>query len=383
LRFLFLAEGDPETRDSWSGISNSVVRELRARGHEVVGRNADLHGFARLAGIAATFSPRRTRWAARYHLGRLPFSLRSFVAGRHIRVHRDSIDVILQTGATFQPLRRHSIPYALYCDSNIKMAERGRASGQSEAVALSTHAIRAIAEREGNVYRGANWIFAISDVLRRSFIEDFGVPPERVQAVYAGPNFEVAASRTQPRSARVNAPTVLFVGRQFERKGGDLVLDAFARVREHLPTARLIIAGPKERVSADGVRWTGFLDKDRPDHRDQLISLYEQADVFCVPTRYEPFGVAFIEAMTFGLPCIGTHVGAVPEIIEHGSTGFLVAPDDAEELAERLHLLLANRGLARRMGSSGRERAERYFTWSAVIDKMLQSLEPVLVGNSR
>jgi glycosyltransferase involved in cell wall biosynthesis len=266
----------------------------------------------------------------------------------------------------------------LYCDSNIQMAERGAASGHSHASTLSPTELQRIRAREAQVYRGAAAIFTISEELRRSFIDDFGVDASRVRTVHAGPNFDVRSmvtNQTTRAKAAGAPPTVLFVGRQFERKGGDVLLSAFATVRERIPLARLLVVGPSHLTDVPpGVECLGFLDKDDERDRDRLLSAYACADVFCLPTRFEPFGIVFLEAMYFGLPCVGTNAWAVPEMITDGVTGFLVPIDDPRELADRLTRLLLDDRLARGMGSAGRERAASYFSWSAVVDRMMQSI---------
>jgi glycosyltransferase involved in cell wall biosynthesis len=100
--------------------------------------------------------------------------------------------------------------------------------------------------------------------------------------------------------------------------------------------------------------------------------------VFCLPTRFEPFGIAFIEAMYFSLPCVGTDAWAVPEMVVDGETGFTVPVDDLEALTDRLLRLLGAPALAARMGRAGRARAERLFTWQATVQRMMDSIRPIV-----
>ncbi len=378
LRILFLSEKDPESRRSWSGISKSVIDELRRRGHGVLTGDVEVRGLTRWLAAAATFSWNRKRWGVRYRLGRIPFALRSRRAAKLAAARVARIDCLLQVGATFTP-RLHGIPTYLYCDSNIQQAVAGARTGQSPAVWLSDSELDGVIDRERGVYERAECIFTICDRLRSSFLDDFGLPPERVKTVFAGPNFEEDQIRSVAGASltkRKETPaTILFVGAQFERKGGDVLLAAFEEVRARIPDARLLIVGPDLAEVAPGVQVLGYLDKDDPEGRRQLFEAYTSADVFCLPTRYEPFGVAFVEAMFFGLPCIGTAVWAVPEIIVDGKTGYLVPPNDAGILAERLTSLLAEPERAREMGAAGRRRAQRYFTWEAVIDRMLAVID--------
>jgi glycosyltransferase involved in cell wall biosynthesis len=372
VKILILCEGDAETLDSWSGISKSVVEHLRAAGHTVYTGDVDLYGLTRIAALLATWSPRRFRWWVRYHLGAWPFKLRSRQARRSIRSYRDRIDLVLQFGATFEPAGLGSIPYMLYCDGNARLAERGDTGGQAEVAAFSKRELQGVIRREAAVYEGAAGIMTLSKRLRQSFIEDFCIPADKVIRIGAGPNIgldQFSAPET-PRGADA-PPTILFVGRNFERKGGGILLQAFRSVRERIPGARLLIAGPPSlQVDEPGVKCLGFLRKGVPREWGELRAAYASADVFCLPTRFEPFGIVFVEAMLFGLPCIGPDAWAVPEIIEDGVTGVLVPPDDAPALADALVGILSDPGLARRMGRAGRDRALREFTWSAVVNRM-------------
>lgn len=373
MRILLICEGDAESpHGSFSGITHSVLSELRRLGHDVRTADVELAGWRRWLGAAVAFAPRRARWGVRYRLGPHGFKIRSRLAQAAFDSWPDA-DAVLQIGATFR-LARPRAPVVMYCDSNIRMAERGIATGHSEAVHLTSEELASVIAREAGVYGQASAVMTLSERLRRSFIEDFGLKPDRVVAVYAGPNFERGKTPIRgPRDAH-RPPTILFVGRQFERKGGDLLLRAFDTVRLTLPDARLLIVGPSEVPEIPGVECLGFLRKDVQEEDRRLHEAYANADVFCLPTRYEPFGIAYLEAMYFGLPCVGPDAWAVPEMIEDGTTGYIVPPEDHAALAQRLITLLRDPALAARMGARGRERAERTFTWPATAERMMRVL---------
>lgn len=377
MKISILAEGDAETRDSWSGIPRSVISHLRQRGHQVEAHDVDLLGVRRIVAAALSISPSRERWRARYRLGALGFRMRSSRA-RSALTRAPAGDFILQMGATFEPAGRGSVPYAVYCDSNIVVSERHVDSGWSYAGVMSDRARATLRELEGRVYGQAALVFTMSEKLRGSFIDDYGLDPARVRTVYGGPNFDDDESRDAARAeARGNGtPTVLFVGRRFERKGGPVLLEAFRGVRRELPTARLIVVGPDTApaILEPGVEWLGFLDKRDPADRERLSDAFASADVFCLPTLWEPFGVAFLEAMHYGLPCIGSDVWAVPEMIRPGENGLVVPRWDAARLTEAILALLRDPERARRMGENGRRLARREFTWDAVVDRMLDAM---------
>jgi glycosyltransferase involved in cell wall biosynthesis len=189
----------------------------------------------------------------------------------------------------------------------------------------------------------------------------------------------VTRGRERPTADR--QPTILFVGLQFQRKGGDVLVQSFRQVRQQIGNARLVLAGvPVGFIDEPGVTCLGVLDKNKPEDAAALAAAYDAADVFALPTRFEPFGIAFVEAMHFGLPCIGPRAWAVPEIIDDGETGFTIPIDDVAALTDRLLRLLRSPALAQSMGAAGQRKAQRLFTWPRVVDRMTDVLFDIVGG---
>jgi glycosyltransferase involved in cell wall biosynthesis len=215
-------------------------------------------------------------------------------------------------------------------------------------------------QREGNAYRNAASVGAFSEHAARSLVDDYGVDGERVHVVGAGANVlpgELVRSH--------DGETVVFVGREFDRKGGPILLEAFRQLRRRRPRARLLVAGPPEPLAMpEGAVQLG------PVPYERLPQLFAQATVFALPTLREPFGIAFLDAMACGVPCVGTRTEAVPEIIEEGKTGLLVPPGDAIALMAALDRLLAHPDQARAMGERGRHRVVGNFTWANVARRL-------------
>jgi glycosyltransferase involved in cell wall biosynthesis len=372
MRILVLAEGNPESVQSGSGTVHSVVTAFRAAGHTVLTGDAELYGPRWLAAASVAFSPWRRRWGAKFRTGPVPFAMRSRRAATAVPPS-DRIDAVFQYGSTFTPRCDLSVPYFLYMDSCMRIAA---GSKHSWAGALTASELAGVIAREQGVYERATAIFTFSDAVRDVFARQVGIPDERLVTTYAGPNLDL--SRIPDRSPLPGtdaAPTILFVGREFERKGGDLVLRALERVREALPRARLLVVGTRvPGGDPPGVRSLGLLRKEDPTDWERLLHAYRSAHVFCFPTRYEPFGIVVLEAMLFGLPCVATRTGAIPEMVVDGQSGFLVSPEDVDALAAHLLTLLRDPDLAGRLGRNGQKRAEQNFTWSAVASKMLGTI---------
>ena len=158
------------------------------------------------------------------------------------------------------------------------------------------------------------------------------------------------------------------------RKGGPVLLEAFRKLREKRPELRLVLAGPSERLDLpDGVVNLGVVPLQR------VRELLSEATVFALPTLREPFGIAFLDAMVCGVPCVGTTVGAVPDIL--GEAGLLVPPADVDALAEAIGSLLDDPARREALASAGRRRViENDFLWAPVARRLAAVLQTAAAG---
>lgn len=225
-------------------------------------------------------------------------------------------------------------------------------------------------------------IFTFSQYLRQSFITDYHVPAHRVFCVGSGIN--IAADATTKISQDYSVPRILFVGVEFERKGGPQLLQAFRRVSERIPNAELHIVGPGSLENLPkGVCFHGHLSKAIPEQREKLESLYRSSSLFVLPSLYEPFGIAPLEAMLYKVPCIVTDAWAFRETVRSGINGERVPKGDVEALSETIIRMLSDPDMLSRMGEQGRDIVLREYSWKAVADKMNNALDTISSGLSR
>lgn len=374
LHIALVAEGDANTEHCWSGSALGFVSALRRLGHRVDCIDVELRGVPRVVSAAATFRRDRERWRQEFILGSRTFQVRSALARRKVAkalLHRT--DVLVQVGASFTLAGlTHSARRILYADGNAAMAEQ--AGPFSEIHHFDRRDRAALRERERQVYGTMERIWTFSRFLADSFERDFGVQASRLEPIFGGANRSELVS-LPPAQGPAREPRILFVGKQWQRKGLPVLLDAFREVRNALPGATLHVVGPDAAVATgDGIVGYGMLRPWVPAEAARLAELFRTSAVFCLPSRYEPFGVAFIEAMLASLPCIGTAQWAMPEIIDHGTTGLLVPDGDHRALTTALLDLLQAPDRAHRMGLAGREKARASFTWDAVAQRAVQSV---------
>jgi glycosyltransferase involved in cell wall biosynthesis len=357
-RLIGLVEGNPSI--ALSGVAHFLLSAL-AEQLTVVGTiDYRPRTAARIALAASTFQPDRSRWRARFHTSLLAHRVLSATLSRRIAQTRRDFDVALQVHGW---VRGQPTPYAIYVDQTRLMAERGwpawlplRPRERARLLAL-----------EQEMYARAAHVLAMGTPARDSVVADYGISPARVSVVGGGVMFDRLPVAHGPTG---RPPVILFVGREYDRKGLDSLLRAFASIRRDIRGAELRIVGPRIRIDAPGVRSLGLV-RDRA----QLARLYAGTRVFCLPTRYEPYGLAYLEAMAHGVPCVGTDVQSVSDILDHGEAGALVAPGDDDALAAALVRLLTDDDLAQQLGAAGRRRVETSLLWSHVAARAAPILE--------
>jgi len=184
-----------------------------------------------------------------------------------------------------------------------------------------------------------------------------------------------------------DGPMLLTVARLMRRKGHDRVLEALPIVARRIADVQYVVAGtgPDEARLRRLVGSSPVRERVRILGRvtdDDLVPLMQTADVFIHPNRELPngdvegFGIVFLEANSCGVPVIGGNSGGTPDAIRDGETGFLVDPNNVEEIAERTIRLLEDRSLRERMGRAGREWA-RQFSWDDAARKVWELTERV------
>ncbi|WP_322511707.1 glycosyltransferase family 4 protein [Chloroflexus sp.] len=202
------------------------------------------------------------------------------------------------------------------------------------------------------LFQRAAWVLPWSRWVGEALVREYGVIPDRVKVIPPG----IDLTRWRPRTERAPGPLrVLFVGGDFERKGGPVLLAAL----RHLATPvelHVVTRSPIEPAAA-GM----YIYRDLSPNSARLIELYQQADIFVFPTQAEAFGIAAVEAIACGAPVIATPVGGLPDIVQDGVNGFLVPQNEPAAVAARLRLLIEHPETRQQMGQAARRHAEQHF----------------------
>jgi glycosyltransferase involved in cell wall biosynthesis len=287
-------------------------------------------------------------------------------------------DVVLQI-QDLAPLRT---PYLVFQDLSydVLLDELDAHGSLVHFPSLTRSDAQRLRDRQHRIYQGAAGILAMSQWFADHLVRVSGVPADRVHVVHPGASAALADSDsdTVPIIRERPRRRLLFVGKDFVTKSGEQVLAALALLRAEVdPDITLTVVGPKEwplpGEPPAGVRFLGRVPIDR------VRALYAEHDLFVMPSRFEGFGIALVEALSHGLPCVARKAFAMPEIVRPGDNGDLVTGDEPAELAGIVARLLADDGVFERAAKQAAE-VRRYYSWSRAAEDILAVATRVAAG---
>jgi glycosyltransferase involved in cell wall biosynthesis len=371
-RVIGIAPGTPFAVDTFSGISRGLLGALRDLGMLAGAVDGRPRWLERME-LAASADVDRVRWRQQFYAGTSPASLAlreatSRVAERRARTV-DGNATLQLTGWYRVDLPGHVS--ASFHDGNLAATLQR----PDLRIDRASRRVRRALAWERSLYDRMDVILTMSGWLRETFLDTFGQDPAKVIVAGAGTDLELPADISHDW----DRPRLLFVGREWERKGGPELLAAWPAVRAQLPGAELIIAGPSALDDLPaGVSFVGRIDRSTGGGEERFRALYREATAFVLPSRFEPFGIVLLEAMAYGLPCVAADRNAMPEIVADGTSGRVVDPTDPDAFAAALVDALQHPG----WGAAGRRRVEERFNWHAVARTVVDAISARAAGPS-
>lgn len=211
--------------------------------------------------------------------------------------------------------------------------------------------------RQEKMYKNACGILWMGEWLHDYMTSQYPALSSKMYYIGGGTNLDPSKINDSQKSGN----KFLFVGRDYERKGGDLVLSAFNILREkYMPSAELHIAGPENMdFNDDGVYYYGDAD------REKVSDLMNKCDVFCMPSRFEAYGLVFVESLIYGLPNVARDFFEMPHFIKDGKDGYLITDDNPTEYADLMYKAISNHDLINSVQSHREEYINKY-SWDSV-----------------
>ncbi len=212
-----------------------------------------------------------------------------------------------------------------------------------------------------------------------SIAREYNFPRDKIMPIGCGP----IRSQGLPKDLsveRYQAGRILFVGRNWEKKGGPILLEAFKLLRDSADTAhaKLVILGPKNQpentIGVPGIEFLGRVSDA------EVADAFKSASLFCMVPDCETWGIVYVEAADAGLPIVGFSDWALPDIVKNNETGILISERSPAALAKGLGTLISDPEKLLMMGRAAHDRVESVLGWEHVINRITKMVWPALLG---
>ncbi len=277
------------------------------------------------------------------------------IASKEIALLNTSVPIIYLSDSTAK----------LFCQEHLYTHVQGKQSKLSQATLEEIETFEAIALTK------AEHVIYPSPWAAQSAIEDYGVASSKVSVIPFGANLEHSPTAAEVLANRQTNPLdpcrLLFVGVDWQRKGGDIAYQTLLELLDRNINAELVVVGtvPPPHIHHEKLTVIPHLDKNSPQQRQYLNQLLQQSHFLLLPSRAECYGIALCEASAFGLPVLATAVGGIPAIVRNGRNGYqLPLAACGSDYADLLVQILANPAHYQQLTLLSRTEYDQRLNWS-------------------
>ncbi|WP_026072232.1 glycosyltransferase family 4 protein [Nodosilinea nodulosa] len=299
------------------------------------------------------------------------FTKQSIKCERKVRSLKKPPSFVFHLFGMYCPSWHYSdFPFSMYLDYTMALAHR---TWSPWAPFSKKEDLQAWQECEKIAYRKASCIFTFSQLVKQSLIEEYGISPHKIFPIGASGQF----LNPYKGHKKFGSHKILFNGSDFERKGGDLVVPAFQKIKASVPEAELIIVG--HELSLDKINQNGIHNMGMVSDPLAMQRIFLEADILLAPALCEPYGQILVEAMNYGLPTIISNVGGMPEIVDHDINGLILSEHSSECLAENVIALIQNQERLNYFSEQGRLKVREKLNWYSISSNICEQIEEALV----
>lgn len=334
-RIAFVTPMDPQDKRAWSGTLFYTAQALQKYCGDVIHIGAPVQGnssskrsfykklrflLKKYAHYNPFFSIGRKYFVCEYRI----FTAKRYAKLANVALKSQSFDVLVAPASTTEiAFINTDIPIVLLEDATFASLY----NYYPQYSGLPKRSVRSMHAHSHNAIHKASMLIYTSAWAAQSAIDDYHADPHKVHVVPIGANIEDApAPEIIEQKKKSSRCRLLFIGFDWQRKGGDIAFETLLALEQQGIEAELVVLGcvPPRRFSHKHLTVIPYLDKNDPTQYKELEQLYLSSDFLLLPTRNECFGLVFCEANAFGLPVISTFTGGVPEVIREGENGFLL-----------------------------------------------------------
>jgi glycosyltransferase involved in cell wall biosynthesis len=360
---VYLARDDALNPDVWSGSPHWIGRALQSAGFQ-------LQYICPLKGAFVPYYKLKGAFVRRLGYGytrdgEWPF-LKAYAREAQGRLRDASGKIILSCGKPQLVFLKTNLPIIFFDDASMPAITNTHPGHTNFVPSIN----RRLHEAERRVLEKCNFACYASDWAAEGALKFYGAQFEKkIKVISFGANMEVSR---QPRdieqivTARERGVcNLLFIGRYWESKGGPIALAVAEELHRRGTKVRLDVVGcTVPRAAPEYVRVHGFLSKKSPDTQPLLDRLFRESHFLIVPTRFEAYGLVFVEASSFGLPSLATATGGVTTIVHNGANGQLFSLNaPAREYADYIDRMMKDAPAYQALCRSSFSEYEQRLNW--------------------
>lgn len=374
LRIAYLSSADPHDKRSWSGIHNSVFRSLGKHCGDVEATGPWHPAFLLKAERGTAFLQRKLTRKRKdyYHTLRIAKAYGRYFTNKLKQMKADCVFAVAASSEL--AFLETDLPVYYMADATFAnmIGYYPFYSGLSERSIREGHEVQQRAlDKAAHLFLPSMWT-------ANSAINDYGINPAKIEVVPLGANVEdepVFSPRDIDKQVHL-----LFIGVEWERKGGPVALKTLEELRKRNINARLTIVGCNPPLNHPHVTIIPFLDKNDPEQRKKFNAIFSAAGFLTLPTTAECFGLVFCEASAFGVPSLATDTGGVNGAIKNGVNGILFSPTaTGSDYADKIIEFTRQPDHLKALRKSSRALFEQSLNWDAwgkTVSKVLLSSHP-------
>lgn len=370
----YLSLNNPRDKKQWSGINYYIIDTLEKRGIDVITLYLP-KWLTFLAKVSAKISGYKNFMFSPFY---------AYISGKYFsyRLSKEQkvIDFVFAGSSVFETIH-------LKTDSNVVIIS----DASLHAVIDYYEAYNKISPKEKDLALN-NELVAIEKCYAYVCSSEWGVDPirrikpdlsDKIFSIPFGANIEEEPTDLEVHQAiseRIQLDDIhlFFLGVDWQRKGGDIVLDTFQKLKREGLMVSLTICGciPPVQINDPNIVVIPFLNKSETSDRQKLYSLFKKATLFFLPTQKECYGIVFAEASAFGLPVISHDTGGVSTVVRNGENGYILShSSESDAYAEKIKDIVSDKAEYRRLCVSSRELYLNELNWKQWFEKLNNKLK--------
>lgn len=364
MKIAFISARDPKSVKTWSGIHFFIGKAFEKQGHQVdyLGPHKPLIRF--LLKFLNKFSKKEI------DIGKHPLMAKAYAKFFGRKLKNKNYDFIFAPAASTEiAYLKTSIPIVYTSDATFA-ALQNYYTNFSAFTTSSNHSSNHI---EKSALENATFIVYPSQWAANSAKKDYSISPSKIHVfpyganIFNNPNFP-------NRQSPAKGPKLLFLGNDWERKGGKIAYDTFLELQRLGFTPELTICGtiPPVEINQNHIRVIDFLDKSKPEDFNKFMSIMNESHFLILPTSKECYGIVFCEASAYGLPSLSFNTGGVSGAIKEGINGYLLPLNSTyKDFANKILEISTNEGVYEKLSESSYAYYKSELDWINFSDKII------------